>query len=154
MVLSALRSEPMRPHAYQAFPESFRKHLVPSEGAAEDTLRLHDAWVRDLEFRNLMRAVETGDFPAAIIERLNGPASCSFGIPMISCPGFRGATGATVTRWLRCSPPGPLRMQVPALIALPSCRLALARRHPPRLFGGVFCSTALGGDLPAPPWAR
>ncbi len=73
LVLSALRSELMQPQAYEAFRESFRKHLVQSQGAAEDTLRLHDARVRDLEtrHRNLLQAVETGDFAAAIVERLS-----------------------------------------------------------------------------------
>ncbi|OWY04615.1 resolvase [Thioclava sp. F1Mire-8] len=73
MVLSALRSELMQPEAYEAFRESFRKHLVQSQGAAEDTLRLHDARVRELEtkHRNLMLAVENGDYAPAIVARLN-----------------------------------------------------------------------------------
>ncbi|EAU44721.1 recombinase family protein [Salipiger bermudensis] len=73
MVLSALRSELMQPEAYEAFQTSFKKHLAQSQGSAEDTLRLHDARVRELEtsHRNLLRAIETGDAVAVLLPRLN-----------------------------------------------------------------------------------
>ena len=59
--------------AYEVFRNRFQKHLAQSQGAAEDTLQLHDARVRELEtkHRNLVLAVENGNYAPAIIERLN-----------------------------------------------------------------------------------
>lgn len=73
LVLPALRSELMQPEAYARFREEFRLHLVGSQSASEDALRLHDAQVAELEtkHRNLVLAVENGDFAPAIIARLN-----------------------------------------------------------------------------------
>ncbi|MBJ3764377.1 recombinase family protein [Maribius pontilimi] len=73
LVLSGLRADLMKPEAYVAFRDRFRKHLTQSQGAAEDTLHLHDARVRELEtkHRNLVLAVENGNYASAIIERLN-----------------------------------------------------------------------------------
>ena len=73
LVLGALQTELMQPAAYEAFRERFRLHLSQSQAAAEDALRLHDARVRELQVshRNLIRAVENGDYASAIIARLN-----------------------------------------------------------------------------------
>lgn len=63
LVLSALKSEFMKPEAYAQFRESFQRHLKALEGSADDELKLHDARVRELEtsHRNLMLAIERGE---------------------------------------------------------------------------------------------
>ena len=71
--MDGLRSELMKPQAYETFRESFRKRLAAGRGASADALSLHDARVRKLEttHRNLVRAVEEGRYNEAIADRLD-----------------------------------------------------------------------------------
>ncbi|MFC0200377.1 zinc ribbon domain-containing protein, partial [Paracoccus rhizosphaerae] len=73
LVLPAIHSELTKPEAYARFREAFHRHLAGSQGAAEDARRLHDAQVAELEtkHRNLVLAVENGNYSPVIIARLN-----------------------------------------------------------------------------------
>ena len=73
LVLSGLRTELMKPAAYDRFRERFRARLADSQSAAVDRLRVHDARQGELETskRNLLRAIEIGQDPALLVERLN-----------------------------------------------------------------------------------
>lgn len=73
LVLSGLRGELMKPDAYQTFRDRFHHRLRASQGSAEDTLKLHDARIRELEtsHRNLLRAIELGNDPSVLVARLN-----------------------------------------------------------------------------------
>lgn len=63
----------MQPAAYARFREEFRRHLIGSQSALEDALRLHDAQVAELELahRNLRLVVRGGKYSPVIIDELN-----------------------------------------------------------------------------------
>ncbi|WP_133056373.1 hypothetical protein [Limimaricola soesokkakensis] len=73
LVLSGLRTELIKPAAYDRFRERFRARLADGQEAAEDRLRVHDVRQRELETskRNLLRAIEIGEDPTLLVERLN-----------------------------------------------------------------------------------
>ncbi|QQA42586.1 recombinase family protein [Pelagovum pacificum] len=62
LVLSALRADLMKPEAYARFRDRVHHQLKAAQGTAEDTLRLHDARVRQLEVeqRNLVALAKQG----------------------------------------------------------------------------------------------
>lgn len=62
LVLSALRADLMKPEAYARFRDRVHHQLKAEQGTAEDTLRLHDARVRQLEVeqRNLVALAKQG----------------------------------------------------------------------------------------------
>ncbi|SFB10216.1 Site-specific DNA recombinase [Poseidonocella pacifica] len=62
LVLSGLRDDLLKPEAYARFRDRVHHQLQAAQGAAEDTLRLHDARVRQLEMeqRNLIALAKQG----------------------------------------------------------------------------------------------
>ncbi|MGX9855059.1 recombinase family protein [Limimaricola variabilis] len=73
LVLSGLRTELMKPAAYDRFRERFKAKLADSQEAAVDRLRVHDARQRELETRqsNLVRVIEAkADVPDVLLARL------------------------------------------------------------------------------------
>ena len=72
LVLSALRADLMKPEAYARFRDRVHHQWKAEQGTAEDTLRLHDARVRQLEMeqRNLVALAKQGLGSESIIAEL------------------------------------------------------------------------------------
>ncbi|WP_375173883.1 recombinase family protein [Pseudooceanicola sp.] len=72
LVLSGLRDDLMKPEAYARFRDRVHHQLQAAQGTAEDTLRLHDARVRQLEVeeRNLVALAKQGLGVQALVDEL------------------------------------------------------------------------------------
>ncbi|WP_242665548.1 recombinase family protein [Limimaricola soesokkakensis] len=71
-VLSSLQDELMQDEAFQRFRTEFEKHMAASASSGQEELKLRDKHIREKEkvHRNLVKAVEQGDYSRVIIARL------------------------------------------------------------------------------------